>query len=453
MRPLTHSLSSFAFAICLLAGCAAESAPAIGLRGAPAGAPLEGKQLALGKAHGCSLDAAISGVLCWGDDRSGQTDVPALSAPSFIAAGGDTSCAIDGGRVRCWGDDAHGQLRVPRELRAPLQLAVGEGHVCALSEGDAVSCWGDDSHGQLQVPALGEVDAIAAGASHSCAIGAGKVTCWGESADGRLHVPSFEAPEQLALGGDHACVIDSGAVKCWGGRVRALLDHIPRVSHPVLLATGASHACVLDDAGVQCWGDGVAGDLTPRELTQPTQLAVGGGDGWAHACARHLQGVACWGANTFHQSEYDGGPLHVLHRSESNIDAPADKVWSVLLDLDRYPEWNPYTVAMRSTLQVGDPMVMSVKMSELLTIEQTEYIRVVEENHKICWGIDTDTPEFNSGERCQWLEEIPGGGTHYVSEDLIEGIANPLVTALFGDAVQNGFDAVALALKRRVEAL
>lgn len=70
-----------------------------------------------------------------------------------------------------------------------------------------------------------------------------------------------------------------------------------------------------------------------------------------------------------------------------------------------------------------------------------------------CWGIDTETPEFNSGERCQWLEALPGGGTRYVTQDLIEGTANPLVTALFGSDVQRGFDAVAVALKARVESL
>ncbi len=121
------------------------------------------------------------------------------------------------------------------------------------------------------------------------------------------------------------------------------------------------------------------------------------------------------------------------------------------MDLDAYPEWNPYTIAMRSTLRVGDPMIMSVKMSPLLTIEQTENIRVMEPGHKVCWGIDTETPAINSGERCQWLEPMPNGHTRYLTEDLIEGTLNPLVTALFGDAVRDGFKAVAAALERRAE--
>jgi alpha-tubulin suppressor-like RCC1 family protein len=417
----------------------------------PGGAPPV-KQLALGNAHGCSLDPAISGVICWGDNRRGQTAVPTLLEPTSIAAGGDVSCAISSDGVRCWGDGTYGQLAVPYLQGSPLLIAVGDQHACALTANDRVVCWGDDSHGQLSVPPLSDVHALAAGAFHTCALAGNAVTCWGDDTLGQLEPPAITNPEQLAVGGDHACVLAGDEVQCWGGGSPALVKDVPSVINPTAIATGRSHACVLDERGVQCWADENAGDLIPRELTQTSQLAVGGVDGFGHACARHLQGVTCWGDNRLGQVDYDGRPLHVLHRAESEIDAPAEKIWAVLMDLPSYPLWNPYTIEMQSTLKVGDPMVMRVKMSELLTIEQTEHIRVIEEGHKICWGINTDTPEFNSGERCQWLEELESGGTRYITEDLIEGTANPLVSALFGTAVEEGFDAIAIALKEYVEA-
>jgi hypothetical protein len=71
----------------------------------------------------------------------------------------------------------------------------------------------------------------------------------------------------------------------------------------------------------------------------------------------------------------------------------------------------------------------------------------------VCWGIETTTPELNSGERCQWLEALPGGGTRYVTEDLIEGSLNPVVQALFDGDLKVGFDGVARGLKSRVETL
>jgi hypothetical protein len=410
------------------------------------------KQVVLGRAHGCSLDPGISGVICWGDNQRGQANVPLLFDPRFVAAGGDVSCAIDGGSVNCWGDNSRRQLNVPWGLGRAVQLAVGGAHVCALDTAGAVRCWGDNRFGQLNVPSLRGVRSVVAGARHSCALSASGVRCWGDNSLRQLNVPALVTPEQLAAGAFHNCAIDAGKVVCWGGDVPALLSAIPRVSAPSAIAAGRSHSCVLDAAGVRCWGDPRL-DLTPRELTRPQQLAVGGGDGLAHACARHLQGVTCWGDDSLGQTEYDGFPWHVLYRSEAEIDAPPDVVWGVLVDLGAYPLWNPYTIAMRSTLRVGDPMVMTVKMNELITIEQTEHIRVLEAGHKVCWGIETDTPEFNSGERCQWLEPLPGGGTRYITEDLIEGLANPLVLGLFDGDLQRGFDGVAAGLKARAEAL
>jgi hypothetical protein len=410
------------------------------------------KQLALGRAHGCSLDPAIDGLLCWGDNSHGQTNVPSLNAASFVATGGDVTCAIDKDSVKCWGDNSHGQLSVPSWAANAVQLAVGDAHVCALTEKGSVRCWGDNSHAQLDAPVLHGVRSIGSGMQHSCALMADGVKCWGDNSQGQLEVPALENPKQLAVGGFHNCAIDGARLVCWGGNVPALLQP-PSVQGPRLVAAGRAHGCVLGAAGVQCWGDAAAGSLKPRELTRVQQLAVGGGAGFAHACARHQQGIACWGDNHLGQTAYDGAPLHLLLRSEADIAAPPSTVWGVLMDLDHYGLWNPYTIAMKSTLKIGDPMVMTVKMNELVTIEQTENIRVLEEGHKVCWGIDTDTPELNSGERCQWLEPLPGDRTHYVTEDLIEGTLNPLVNLLFGDDTRAGFDGVASGLKARAESL
>jgi hypothetical protein len=462
-RPLDRAqngafrLAVGALALCLGACVEAEVPP--GDAGTPSGdggSAQSGlprvKQLVLGRAHGCSLDPDISGLLCWGDNRRGQTAAPPLIDPRFVAAGGDVSCAIAAGSVKCWGDNSRRQLAVPAGLHQPTQLAVGDSHVCALTAAGSVRCWGDDSFGQLRAPALRDVRAIGAGARHSCALAADGVHCWGDNSQRQLAVPALAAPSQLAVGGFHNCVIDAEKVACWGGSA-AVLGQVPTVNAPTAIAAGSAHSCVLDAAGVFCWGDPAATSLAPRELTRVQQLAVGGGHGVAHACARHQQGIACWGDNSLGQTEYDGLPLHVLYRAEAEIAAPSALVWDVLMDLDNYGLWNPYTIAMRSTLQVGDPMIMTVKMSDLVTIEQIEHIRVLEAGHKVCWGIETTTPAFNTGERCQWLEPLPGGGTRYVTEDLIEGTANPLVLVLFGSDVERGFHGVARGLKMRAEAL
>src|SRR3546814_14762853 len=52
-------------------------------------------------------------------------------------------------------------------------------------------------------------------------------------------------------------------------------------------------------------------------------------------------------------------------------------VWEVIRDLSKYPEWNPFCIECRSTLQPGDPIDMKVKLrSEEHTSELQSLMRI-----------------------------------------------------------------------------
>jgi len=141
-----------------------------------------------------------------------------------------------------------------------------------------------------------------------------------------------------------------------------------------------------------------------------------------------------------------------VYAAEVEIDAPVDEVWAVLTDLDAYPEWNPFTPSMRSTLAVGEPIDMRVRMAKLgLTVRQRETVRAVEPRRRLVWGEDM-MGGLVRAERVQTLTELPGGRTRYRTEDVIEGPLGPLVFLIFGPSIQAGFDSVADALAARVSA-
>lgn len=125
--------------------------------------------IASGDQHNCAVDAF--GVYCWGDNSKGQTHVPALMSPKWVAAGGDTSCAIDGNdELHCWGDLSAGQGEIPVSLGAVSHVAVGADFVCAISDGQ-VMCWGNTSTSRWQSPTTySEAVFISAGARHACVL-------------------------------------------------------------------------------------------------------------------------------------------------------------------------------------------------------------------------------------------------------------------------------------------
>jgi hypothetical protein len=51
--------------------------------------------------------------------------------------------------------------------------------------------------------------------------------------------------------------------------------------------------------------------------------------------------------------------MPILH-SEVVIEAPAELIWGIIVDVARYPEWNPFNVRATSTLEIGAPIRMRV---------------------------------------------------------------------------------------------
>ena len=57
-------------------------------------------------------------------------------------------------------------------------------------------------------------------------------------------------------------------------------------------------------------------------------------------------------------------PVPKIIKAEIEIDAPPDDVFDILTDLDRYAEWNPFTPRIDSTLELGAPVDMRVRLFE-----------------------------------------------------------------------------------------
>lgn len=141
--------------------------------------------------------------------------------------------------------------------------------------------------------------------------------------------------------------------------------------------------------------------------------------------------------------------LKQIYRGESRIEAPPAAVWAVLVDFASYPAWNPFTVAVTSTLRIGEAVTLDVKMGTRPVMRRVEWVRRVEPNRALDWGMDMAGGWLLRAERTQRLTELDGG-THYVTEDRIEGPLCPIVALQFGRALDTGFRAMADALREEV---
>lgn len=134
------------------------------------------------------------------------------------------------------------------------------------------------------------------------------------------------------------------------------------------------------------------------------------------------------------------------------IDVPAERVWAVLCDLDRYPEWNPFVVACRSTLAVGDPIEMRVRVFPWFAQPQREEIFEHLPGRRLCYGLRGGALGALRSRRCHELEAQGPAHTRYSSRFELRGWLAPLVSLLLARRLEAGFASMSRAVKRRAEA-
>lgn len=133
-----------------------------------------------------------------------------------------------------------------------------------------------------------------------------------------------------------------------------------------------------------------------------------------------------------------------------DVDAPPSVVWDAIVDVAAYPRWNPFVVACRTTWKVGDPIVMQVRLLPWFTQSQREGILGHEPGTTICYGL---TGAAVSSRRSHHVEALGASRTRYRSHFEMSGFLAPLVKALLGARLVQGFTAMTDALVRRSEDL
>jgi uncharacterized protein YndB with AHSA1/START domain len=136
------------------------------------------------------------------------------------------------------------------------------------------------------------------------------------------------------------------------------------------------------------------------------------------------------------------------------ISAPADFVWSLIVDFDRYSEWNPFTVRVEAVLELGAPVVLHLpdpwKPGE--TFETHEQISVIAPPHHLQYNTGDSIPGVHAI-RDQWVEDLGDGRSSYRTTDMFSGEHAKPIFDMQAEWVTNGFNATAHALKARAEQL
>lgn len=140
-------------------------------------------------------------------------------------------------------------------------------------------------------------------------------------------------------------------------------------------------------------------------------------------------------------------------KTEILIAAPPERVWLQLTDFAAFPSWNPFILEASGPLKAGAQLEVKLDMGRhwRLTIKPT--LTVVRENEELRWVASQALPGLFDVDRSFEIRPEPDrGGVRFVQSERCSGALRPLLFAGDYEArVYNGYDALNLALRARVE--
>jgi hypothetical protein len=136
-------------------------------------------------------------------------------------------------------------------------------------------------------------------------------------------------------------------------------------------------------------------------------------------------------------------------RAEIDIEAPPAEVWSHLLDLAAYPDWNPFILEASGVPEVGRRLWLRLQPpgSRGITIRPT--VTAVTTPSVFEWLGHLVVPGLLDGRhRCELF--LTPAGTHLVQSESFSGLLVRLLRRSLDGSTLAGFEAMNAALRRRV---
>ena len=137
-------------------------------------------------------------------------------------------------------------------------------------------------------------------------------------------------------------------------------------------------------------------------------------------------------------------------RTEIEILATPEKVWQILTDLEKYPEWNPFIRHAIGKAEVGKTVDIDFQPdSKGMKLHCT--VVTVEPNRELCWKYHVISPSLFSGEHSFTIDPVGANQVRFIDREIFNGLLVPLQAKDIDTNSKRGFEAMDIALKVKAE--
>lgn len=137
-------------------------------------------------------------------------------------------------------------------------------------------------------------------------------------------------------------------------------------------------------------------------------------------------------------------------RTETEIDAPVERVWQVLTDFETFPEWNPFIRRIRGKPVEGSRLEVLLGASGTRGMRFRPKVLKVAPNRELRWLGRLGLPGLFDGEHVFELQPLGPARTRFVQRERFRGIFLPFLRRSLDRDARRGFEEMNVALRARV---
>jgi hypothetical protein len=112
------------------------------------------------------------------------------------------------------------------------------------------------------------------------------------------------------------------------------------------------------------------------------------------------------------------------NRNEIIISAPVEQVWDILIDLDKYGEWNPLLYQAAGIVEVGETVIVFAKTASKDMKFMCKVTRV-EPFCEFAWRFPVIHPILFRGEHIFRIERLSENETQFIDREWFKGLLLP----------------------------
>lgn len=137
-------------------------------------------------------------------------------------------------------------------------------------------------------------------------------------------------------------------------------------------------------------------------------------------------------------------------RDEIEINAPPERVWSVLTDFGSNAEWNPFVKRISGRAEKRAKLDVRIVPPGKRGMGFKPTVIAAEPGRELAWLRKVLVPGIFDGERHFELEDPGGGRTRFVQREVFTGLLTRMMGGMLDNTLE-GFREMNQALKRRAE--